>query len=261
MEDRVHIGCPTPHSTDAARSWPGASAPRASRLQVSQQVATGTGRAGERVIRWAHDRIAFERRQVLVQGLPSTAQLSRLCAGMIVLTGGQTLLAQGHAFVMAQRPLDWVHWLLLLGAVTLTWRLTDIPVGWLGRLGRLATIAGATAFIGMSVIDFTLWALPSEMARQTFGSLILHVPAISLPFLSVGPSLLFVGLGVMVLEWVVVMRWRVWLVLFGIVLVGVGQFGNARWLVVEGHLVTLAGLGAMWVLVRSQTTPLLQTGT
>jgi len=37
---------------DAARSWPGASAPRASRLQVSQQVATGTGRAGERVIRW-----------------------------------------------------------------------------------------------------------------------------------------------------------------------------------------------------------------
>ena len=159
----------TPRRPDAARSWPGASAPRASRLQVSQQVATGTGRAGERVIRWAHDRIAFERRQVLVQGLPSTAQLSRLCAGMIVLTGGQTLLAQGHDFVMAQRPLDWVHWLLLLGAVTLTWRLTDIPVGWLGRLGRLATIAGATAFIGMSVIDFTLWALPSEMARQTFG--------------------------------------------------------------------------------------------
>ena len=39
---------------DAARSWPGTSAPRASRLQVSQQVATGTGRAGERVIRWAH---------------------------------------------------------------------------------------------------------------------------------------------------------------------------------------------------------------
>src|SRR5439155_25442138 len=120
------------------------------------------------------------------------------------------LIAQGHAFVMALRPLDWSHWLLLLGAVTLTWRLTDIPVGLLGRLGRLATIAGATAFIGMSVIDFTLWALPSEMARQTFGSLILHVPAISLPFLSVGPSLLFVGLGVMVLEWVVVMRWRVW---------------------------------------------------
>ena len=38
---------------DAARSWPGASALRASRLQVSQQVATGTGRAGERGIRWA----------------------------------------------------------------------------------------------------------------------------------------------------------------------------------------------------------------
>jgi hypothetical protein len=199
-------------------------------------------------------------RQAFVQGPPSSVQLRRLSAGMALLTVGQTLLAQGHAFVMAQRPLDWVHWLLLLGAVTLIWRLTEIPVGWLGRLGRLATIAGGAAFIGMSVIDFTLWALPSEAARQAFTSQVLQVPAISLPFLSVGPSLLFVGLGTMVLEWVAAMRWRVGLVLGGIVLVGVGQFGNARWLVVGGHLVILGGLGAMWVLVRSPGGRSLETG-
>ena len=183
------------------------------------------------------------------QGLPSSAQLRRLSGGMILLTAGQTLLAQGHAFVMAQRPLDWSHWLLLLGAVTLTWRLTEIPVGWLGRLGRLVTVAGGAAFIGMSVIDFSLWGLPSEAAREAFTSRVLQAPTISLPFLSVGPSLLFVGLGAMVLEWVAAMRWRVG-VLGGIVLVGVGQFGNARWLVVGGHLVILAGLGAMWLQVR-----------
>jgi len=162
------------------------------------------------------------------------------------------LLAQGHAFVMAQWPVDWVHWLLLLGAVTLTWRLTEIPVGWLGRLGCIATVAGGAAFIGMSVIDFALWALPTEAARQAFGSQVLQAPAISLPFISAGPSLLFLGLGAMVLEWVSAMRWRVGLVLGGIVLVGSGQFGNARWLVVAGHLVLLAGLGAMWLLVRSR---------
>jgi hypothetical protein len=183
------------------------------------------------------------------QRLPSSAQLRRLSGGMILLTAGQTLLAQGYAFVMAQRPLDWSHWLLLLGAVTLTWRLTEIPVGWLGRLGRLATVAGGAAFIGMSVIDFILWCLPSDAARQAFSSQVLQAPTISLPFVSVGPSLLFVGLGAMVLEWVAAMRWRVGLVLGGIVLVGVGQFGNARWLVVGGHLVILAGLGAMWVRV------------
>jgi hypothetical protein len=187
-----------------------------------------------------------------VPGLPSSAQLRRLAVGMAVLTAGQTLLALGHAFVMAQRPVDWVHWLLLLGAVTLIWRLTEIPFGWLGRVGRLATVAGAAAFIGMSVIDFTVWALPTEVARQAFSSQVLQRPAISLPFLSVGPSLLFLGLGVMVLEWIAAMRWRVGLVLGGIVLVGVGQFGHARWLVVGGHLVILAGLGAMWVLVRSR---------
>lgn len=55
----------------------------------------------------------------------------------------------------------------------------------------------------------------------------------------------------MVLEWVAAMRWRAGLVLGGIVLVGVGQFGNARWLVVAGHLVILAGLGAMWLRAKA----------
>jgi hypothetical protein len=189
------------------------------------------------------------------QGLPSSAQLRRLLGGILLLTAGQTLLAQGHAFVMALRPLDWSHWLLLLGAVTLTWRLTEIPIGWLGRVGRVAMVAGGTAFIGMSVIDFILWSLPSEAARQAFGSQVLQAPAISLPFVSVGPSLLFVGLGTMVLEWVAAMRWRVGLVLGGIMLAGVGQFGNARWLVVWGHLVILAGLAAMWLRMRWREGP------
>jgi hypothetical protein len=171
---------------------------------------------------------------------------------MLFLTTGQMLLAQGPDFVMALRPLDWSHWLLLLGAVTLTWRLTDIPVGRWGRLGRLATVAGAAGFVGMCVIDFIVWALPSEPARQAFAGQVLRSPAISLPFLSVGPSLLFVGLGVMVLEWVGPMRWRTGVVVVGIAVVGFGQFGNARWLVVGGHLMILVGLMAMWMLVRSR---------
>jgi hypothetical protein len=188
----------------------------------------------------------------MARRLPSGAQLARLSSGLVLLTAGQTLLAQGPAFVMAQRPLDWAHWLLLLGAVTLTWRLTDIPVGRLGRLGQFATVAGGVAFVGMCVIDFSLWALPSEAAREAFGDQVLRAPAIALPFLSVGPSLLFVGLGAMVLEWVAVMRWRAGLVLGGIVLVGAGQFGHARWLVVAGHLVILAGLGAMGLRTRGR---------
>jgi hypothetical protein len=187
----------------------------------------------------------------LTAGLPSSAQLRRLSGGMILLTTGQALLAQGHAFVMALRPLDWSHWLLLLGAMTITWRLTEIPVGWLGRLGRLLTVAGGAAFVGMSVIDFSLWALPSDDARQAFAGRVLQAPAISLPFISVGPALLFVGLGAMVLEWLAAMRWRVGLVLGGIVVVGVGQYGHARGLVVAGHLIILAGLGAMWLRAKA----------
>jgi len=169
-----------------------------------------------------------------------------------MLTVGQSLIARGPTFVTAQRPLDWAHWFLLVGAMILMWRLTEIPVGWVGRLGRLAMMAGGVAFIGMSVIDFIFWRLPSEAARQAFGSQVLQSPAMSLPFISVGPSLLFLGLGAMALEWISAARWRAVLVLGGILLVGFGQFGNERWFVVGGHLAILGGLGAMWLLVRSR---------
>ena len=184
--------------------------------------------------------------------LPSITQLRRLFIGIAALTLGQFLIAQGQPFVMAQRPLDWAHWFLLVGAVILMWRLTEIPVGGLGRVGRLAMLAGGAAFIGMSVIDFALWSLPSEEARQVFINRLQQTPAISLPFLTVGPSLLFLGLGAMALEWVAMMRWRAGLVLGGIVLVGFGQFGNERWFVVGGHIAILAGLGAMWTVIRAR---------
>jgi hypothetical protein len=187
----------------------------------------------------------------LGQASPSSAQLKRLLVGMVLLTLGQLLVAQGPEFVTALRPLDWSHWLLLLGAMTLTWRLTDIQVGGWGRLGCVATVAGAAAFVGMCVIDFILWTFPSDPARQAFASQVLRSPAISLPFLTAGPSLLFVGLGILALEWVALMRWRTGLVLGGIAAVGFGQFGNTRWLVVAGHVTILAGFCAMWLLART----------
>ena len=187
----------------------------------------------------------------MAQGSPSSAQLKRLLAGMLLLTLGQLLLAQGPEFVTALRPLDWSHWLLLLGAMTLTWRLTDIPVGQWGRLGRVVTVAGAAAFVGMCVIDFIFWTLPSDTARQAFASQVLRSPAISLPFLTAGPSLLFVGLGILVVEWAALMRWRTAVVLGGIAVVGFGQFSNARWLVVAGHVTILVGFCAMWLLTRT----------
>jgi hypothetical protein len=187
----------------------------------------------------------------LTQALPSSSQVTRLAAGVGMLTVGQALIAQGPAFVMAQRPIDWAHWCLLLGALTLTWRVTEIPLGRAGRVGRLLTVAGAAAFVGMSVIDFILWTLPSEGARQAFARQVLQAPAISLPFLTVGPALLFVGLGILALEWARLMRWQAVLVLIGIGLVGVGQFGGGRGLVVAGHLIILMGFAAIWSRVHA----------
>ena len=185
----------------------------------------------------------------MIQGLPSSAQLRRLAGGMVLLTVGQCLLAQGHVFVMAQRPLDWVHWFLLLGAVIVMWRLTEIPVGlaeddW----GALATAAGVAAFIGMSVIDFALWALPTEAARQAFSGQVLQAPAISLA-LHISWAVPSVsgsrrdGRSNGLSQCAGVRGWysaaSYWWAL--------AQFGNARWLVVVGHLIILAGLGAMWL--------------
>src|SRR5438105_946651 len=86
----------------------------------------------------------------------TTKQLLRLTVGVGIMTVGQALIALGSAFVSGQRPLDWAHWLLLLGALTLAWRITDIPVRRVGRIGQLAIVAGSAAFAGMSVIDFIM---------------------------------------------------------------------------------------------------------
>lgn len=168
-----------------------------------------------------------------------------------MLAAGQGLIARGPSFVMAQRPLDWAHWLLLLGAVSLTWRITEIPLGRVGRVGRLASVAGSAAFVGMSVIDFIFWTLPSEAARHNFGRQVLESPVISFPFLTVGPSLLFLGLGMMVFDWAGFKRVPAAFVFIGIALVGYGQFGQARALVVAGHLLMLTGFAAMWQHIRT----------
>src|SRR5207253_10697329 len=91
---------------------------------------------------------------------------------------------------------------------------------------------------------------PSDAARDTFARQVLVAPAIALPFLVVGPSLLFLGIGAVVFEWATFLRWQTALVISGILAVGFGQFGHARVFVVIGHLLMVAGLAAMWRRVR-----------
>ena len=179
--------------------------------------------------------------------VPSKSQFRGLCGAMLLLTAGQVLLSQGRAFVMAQRPIDWAHWLLLLGAVSVAGVVAYLTVGPLGRIGRFFVMAGAVAFIGMCTIDFLMWSLPSDAARQNLFNEGVRAPVIAIPFLQVGPSLLFAGLALMAIEWRGFQPLTTLLFTGGIMVSGYGQFGGQRWIVALGHLLMLAALVIFWL--------------
>lgn len=115
-----------------------------------------------------------------------------LLLGLLIFAGGQVLLRQGPAFVSAQAPIDFAHWMLLVGA------LFFLPFA--GRLPRrnihLITlpllIAGVAAVVGMCVLDFIFWSLPpGELRDQTVAHLT-STDVIWTPFITFGPNYIFV---------------------------------------------------------------------
>ena len=159
---------------------------------------------------------------------------------------GQMLLGFGREFIDSQRPIDWAHWLLLVGAVGVAISVAQTKSGPIGKIARTLIIVGAIAFISMCAIDFLLWTLPAEPTIDDALDEALNSPGIAIPFLQVGPSLLFIGLALKALEWWRLSMWGVTLLICGTLLSGYGQAIGNRWVVVASFIMMLIGLIGVW---------------
>ena len=120
--------------------------------------------------------------------------------GLVFFLIGQIILAQGNDFVYSQKPIDFAHWLLLIGAVFLIPQVVTFPKSVFSYIGIPLCLVGIVCIIGMCVLDFIWWSFPSEDARMEFTKHISQVPSIWKPFITTGSSSKVFNLGLLVLS-------------------------------------------------------------
>lgn len=114
--------------------------------------------------------------------------------GLLFQLIGQLLLAKGNDFVYAQKPIDFAHWFLLIGAALLIPQIGLFPKKIYTYIGVPIIIIGIVSIIGMCVLDFIWWSQPTQEVRNEFASQISKVPSIWKPFITTTPKFINMGL-------------------------------------------------------------------
>lgn len=173
--------------------------------------------------------------------------------GLVFLVISQLLFFQGHDFLLAQQPLDFAHWLMLIGAVFCTAFCFVFPKNWIGKIANVMTIIGVVAVIGMCAIDFVFWSYGDNHAGrdQLIGQLI-NTPVIWIPFMVLGPGLFFGGITTHSWNFIKSNTLAALAALIGSGVIGYGQFsGGNRIIVVIGTVVWASGM--IMLLYRKST--------
>jgi hypothetical protein len=170
---------------------------------------------------------------------------------VLFLVMSHFLLFMGRDSISSQ-PVDVAHWFLLVSACLLLSFNFVFPKGIFNTIAIVLITLGVLAHIGMCTIDFLLWSYGDNFeARDMLLSHIRNSPAINLPFMTVGPALLYAGLATH--AWPFLLRNPVAAVLTlgGAALVGLGQtLWHNYILVIIGSAVM--GVGLLMLVFRKQ---------
>lgn len=164
--------------------------------------------------------------------------------GLVFIIISQILLAQGFDFIQSQRPIDFAHWLMLIGSILCLAFINVFPKNVISTIATVLTILGVIAHIGMCTIDFVLWAYGDDFeSRNAVISHLVNTPSIHLPFMIVGPSLFYAGLATYSWQFFKEHTLAVLITLFGSGVIGIGQMIlQNRIYVVIGCLIFAMGL-------------------
>lgn len=103
----------------------------------------------------------------------------------------------------SQKHIDLAHWFNLTGAVLLFSFNFVFPVNKINTIASILTTLGIIAHIGLCTIDFIMWSYGNdEIGSNKLREQISNTPLILYPFVTIGPSLLFVGLATHALNFI-----------------------------------------------------------
>ena len=135
------------------------------------------------------------------------------------------IFTKGNDFSHSQQPIDFAHWLNVIGAVLLLHFNKICPKNNIGKMASLLISIGIIAFIGLNTIDFISWSFGNDNdSRTLFFNQLAKTPAIAFPVVYVGPSLLFLGFSVHALNFIKSNVIGCILTLSGAIFMGLGYF-------------------------------------
>lgn len=164
--------------------------------------------------------------------------------GLVFLIINQIMLLGGHEFIQNQQPIDYAHWLLLIGALlclSLNYIFSD---NIFNNLATILTSLGIVALIGQATIDFLWWSYGTDFeGMEKLVNQIMESPSIRIPFMTIGPGLFYFGLSIHAARFVKTHTlWSI-LVFVGGLGVGLGAFAfNSRMLIVVSHILITIGI-------------------
>ena len=167
-----------------------------------------------------------------------------IAIGLLLIIVSQLLMSFGYEFLMSQKPIDYSHWSLLLGAIGMFGLWFHLPENFSKNIGLTLMTFGIGGIVGMCTIDFILWASHSnsEIKRELF-EMISNTPSLQYPFLIIGPTLFYSGICIATYGLFLKFKWQVIAVNIGALMVGLGHMVlHNRIIPVVGAVLLFIGL-------------------
>jgi len=164
--------------------------------------------------------------------------------GLFFLILNQVLLLKGNEFVQTQKPIDYVHWLLLLG-VLLSLSINYIfSNGIFNNTATALTSIGIIALTGQAVIDFLWWSYGTDYeGMYNLTNQIMERPSIRIPFITIGPALFYLGIAIHAGKLIREHTFWSLIAILGVVITGLGSFAfDSRETIILGHIILTAGV-------------------
>lgn len=171
--------------------------------------------------------------------------------GLGLLVISQLLLSFGYEFLMSQKPIDFAHWSMFFASLLLFSLWFSLPENPTKSIGLILMTLGIGGMIGMCCIDFILWASNDnpELKDQIF-SVIAEHNSIRIPFLILGPTLFYMGIGTSTYGLFMKNKWQVFVLNTGLLMIGLGH------MILQNQLIPVIGsillfIGLLSILVNT----------
>lgn len=162
--------------------------------------------------------------------------------GLLLLALSHLLLSFGYTFLMSQKPIDFAHWSMLLGATLLFSLWFCLPGNLTKKVGLSLMTLGIAGIVGMCMIDFLLWAMNDDQEiKEKLFHYINSSPSIKIPFLILGPTLFYSGISIATYGLFTEFRWQVLCLNIGAAMIGVGH------MIFQNGLVAVIGAGLLLI--------------